>query len=97
MPCGVCGNYGHNSKTCLYIAKRTRLATHIPKSKRCQCCGQYGYATQRHHTKARGDDSDFLDLCFDCHLRCGHNGNFQNLPTKPRVCKYSGNVSYWRR
>lgn len=44
------------------------------------------YKIQRHYTRNRSDLSNYLDLCFDCHLTCGHNGNFQNLPIKPQVC-----------
>ncbi len=66
------------------------------KSKRCQCCGQYGYAIESHHTRGRAEDSDRLDVCVDCHLRCCHDGNWHNLPIKPRVCRIMGRKSYWR-
>ncbi len=95
MACGICGKDGHNAKTCVYDAKRTQVGKGIGKSKRCECCGKYGYSIERHHTKGRGDDSDFLDLCFDCHLECGHGGNFHNLPRKPRACRITGNSSSW--
>ncbi len=95
MSCGICGKSGHNNKTCVYDAKRTRLAPEFAKNKRCECCGQYGYEIQRHHTRGRGNDSDFLDLCRDCHLHCGHGGNFHNLPIKPRVCRWTEKASYW--
>lgn len=96
MSCGVCGKFGHNVKTCVYNAKRSRVAPEIAKSKRCECCGNYGYIIERHHTKGRADNSDFLDLCKDCHLQCGHGGNFHNLPKKPRICTYTSETSYWR-
>lgn len=96
MPCVVCGRAGHNIKTCVYEAKRVRVAPEIAKSKRCECCGSYRYPIQRHHTRGRGNASDFLDLCGDCHLHCGHEGNMQNLPIKPRFCRITGNNSRWR-
>lgn len=95
MACGICGKDGHNAKTCAYDGKRARVGVGIKKSRRCECCGQYGYEIQRHHTKARSDASNYLDLCCDCHLQCGHGGNFHNLPKKPRVCYWTGNTSYW--
>ena len=70
MPCGVYGKYGHNGVTCPQDGERVSLHHGGPRSRRCECCGQYGYATQRHHTRGRGDDSDYLDLCTDCHLQC---------------------------
>jgi hypothetical protein len=97
MACGVCGTEGHNILTCVYDAPRANISKSIPKSKRCECCGSYRYGTERHHTRGRGNASDFLDLCLDCHIACGHQGDFQNIPIKPRVCRVTGNVSYWCR
>lgn len=96
MSCGVCGKIGHNVQTCKYNAKRTRVAPGKPKNKRCECCGNYGYAIERHHTKGRGDNSDYLDVCNGCHLDCAHGDNTRNLAIKPRYCRYTGEDSYWR-
>ncbi len=96
MPCGVCGKLGHNNLTCPYNLKRKSISTELQKSKRCQCCGQYGYAIERHHTLGRGSDRGFLDVCKDCHLICCHSGNFRNLPKKPRVCRINNDTCFWR-
>jgi hypothetical protein len=96
MACGVCNSQTHNARTCPYNGKRKRVAVHIPKSKRCECCGQYGYIIERHHTRGRSDDSDALDVCRRCHLHCCHGGNWQHLPIKPRVCRFMDRDSFWR-
>lgn len=95
MACGVCGQIGHNQITCDHAVARAAFSRSIGRSKRCECCGQYGYDIQRHHTRGRGNLSDFLDLCADCHIECGHGGHFQNLPIKPRVCQVLGGASWW--
>lgn len=94
MACGVCGAPGHNVVTCPHDAPRVRFSA-AGKSKRCECCGQYGYDIQRHHTRGRSDDSDYLDVCYDCHLDCCHGGDFQNIGRKPRVCRMVNRTSYW--
>lgn len=96
MACGVCGSQDHNARMCPYSSKRRPFARTAKKSKRCQCCGQYGYAIEAHHTRGRADDSNRLDVCIDCHLRCCHDGNWHNLPIKPRVCRIMERASYWR-
>jgi|GEM_PF-1820322 len=98
MPCSKCGKKGHNIQTCSYHAKRKSFPQNYPKSKRCQCCGQYGYEIQKHHTKGRGDISPnaHLDVCRSCHVHCCHNGHFRNLPIKPGVCRFLRRTSYWR-
>ena len=96
MPCCVCGASGHNAATCPYEGKRARFSPAIRKSRRCEWCGQYGYDIHRHHTRGRADDSDYLDVCHDCHLGCCHGGDFYNIGIKPRVCRVTGNASYWR-
>jgi len=95
MACGVCGIEGHTRVTCVYHGPRTNLKFAGPKSMRCECCGSYRYVTQRHHTRGRADDSDYLDVCIDCHVECCHLGDFYNLPKKPRVCRITGNKSWW--
>ena len=75
---------------------RIPARSEIPKSKRCQCCGQYGYPIERHHTRGRSDPNDYLDVCRDCHLRCGHDGHLKNLAVKPRYCRVLGGASWWR-
>jgi hypothetical protein len=60
VACGVCNSWGHNVRTCPYNGRRRAATPHLPKQKRCQCCGQYGYAIERHHTRGRSDDSDAL-------------------------------------
>lgn len=95
MACGVCGTIGHNIATCSYNAKRVNFPSASRKSKRCECCGQYGYKIQRHHTRGRGNDLDYLDVCSDCHIECCHGGHYQNLPIKPRVCRVLDRKSYW--
>jgi hypothetical protein len=96
MACSVCNSPNHNARTCPHEGKRKPVAAHIPKSKRCMCCGQYGYTIVRHHTRGRSNDTDALDVCVDCHLQCGHEGNWQNLPIKPRVCRILDRDSFWR-
>lgn len=97
MSCGICGASGHNAATCSHNAHRAHFSSLDPKRKRCECCAQYGYKIYRHHTRGRGDNSDYLDVCSDCHLDCCHRGDFDNLPIKPRVCRITGNKSYWCR
>jgi hypothetical protein len=94
MPCGVCGGTGHNARSCVHDAPRVAISGGR-KSKRCECCGLYGYDVQRHHTRGRGDDSDYLDVCCDCHLTCCHGGNFRNIGKKPRVCRIVDRTAYW--
>jgi hypothetical protein len=96
MPCGVCNAEGHNIKTCVYNARRVPAAPNVKKSSRCQCCGQYGYAIHRHHTKGRGNPNHFLDVCGDCHKDCCHKGDFYWIGIKPRVCQIMNRDSYWR-
>jgi hypothetical protein len=96
MSCGVCGRSGHNSVTCPHDGGRLSLTFAGPRSRRCECCGQYGYDIQRHHTRGRGDDSDYLDLCNDCHLQCGHDGHLSNIAMKPRFCRVTDRESWWR-
>jgi hypothetical protein len=96
MACRVCGKNEHNVLRCPLAGQRIRFSTSIRKSKRCECCGQYGYSIERHHTRGRSDPSDYLDVCHDCHLECGHGGNWKNAPMKPRKCWVLGGDSYWR-
>ena len=96
MACGICNSQAHNARTCPHNGKRIAVARAVPKSKRCECCGQYGYEIVRHHTRGRSDDSDALDVCNGCHLHCCHGGNWQNLPIKPRVCRFMSRDSFWR-
>jgi hypothetical protein len=97
MSCGICGASGHNAATCPHNAHRSHFSSSDPKAKRCECCAQYGYKVYRHHTRGRGDNWDYLDVCLDCHLNCCHVGDFNNLPIKPRVCRIIGKKSYWCR
>jgi hypothetical protein len=97
MPCGTCGAWAHNAATCPHEGVRAPFSSVTSKSRRCECCAQYGYEIQRHHTRGRGDDSDYLDVCRDCHLECCHGGDFNNLPIKPRFCRITDNTSYWCR
>lgn len=94
--CTGCGGTGHDQRTCSHTGERRHFSRSIPRNKRCECCGKYGYAIQRHHPRGRADDSDWLDVCGDCHLHCCHKGDFNNLATKPRVCLFSGQDSCWR-
>lgn len=93
--CGVCGRPEHDRRTCSYDGARVGFPRSIPKSGQCECCGSSRYETQRHHTRGRSSLSDFLDVCFDCHLGCCHGGHFQNLGSKPRACRVTGNRSLW--
>jgi len=96
MVCSVCHKLGHNSAKCPQNGPRVGWNfQQEPKSKRCECCGQYGYEIHRHHTRDRGNNSYYLDVCFDCHLKCGHQGDFQNIPIKPQVCRVMNRSSYW--
>lgn len=94
--CGVCGRMGHNRRTCPYDGERINFSRSIPKSRQCECCGSSRYGTQRHHTHGRSSLASFLDVCFDCHLACCHDGHFQNLGRKPRTCQVTGSSSFWR-
>lgn len=94
--CTGCGGTGHDRRTCGYTGQRRHFSRSIPRSKRCECCGKYGYDIQRHHPRGRADDSDWLDVCNGCHLHCCHKGDFNNLATKPRSCQFTGQDSYWR-
>lgn len=94
--CGVCGRAGHNRRNCPYESERLNFSRSIPRSNRCECCGSSRYPTQRHHTRGRSSLADFLDVCFDCHIDCCHEGDFQNLGRKPQVCRHTGVLSYWR-
>lgn len=96
MACGICGSSTHNSATCAHGGWRVKFPPSIPKSKQCECCGQYGYEIQRHHTRGRADVTDHLDVCADCHLECCHGGNLKSgLAIKPRICRVIGRASYW--
>jgi hypothetical protein len=94
--CCACGRVGHNRNNCPCTEPRAHFSQSVPKSRRCQCCGQYRYETQRHHPRGRADASDRLDLCGDCHLECGHDGHFQNPARKPQVCRIMNRRSAWR-
>lgn len=94
--CGVCGRSGHNRSSCSFDGPRVNFSRTIPRRRRCDCCGQTRYKTQRHHARGRSDDSDFLDVCGDCHLFCCHDGDFQNLGIKPRDCRVLNRTSFWR-
>jgi hypothetical protein len=61
----------------------------------CECCGAYA-AEQRHHPNGRADNSDRLDLCRECHLHCGHRGDWTGFAVKPRTCVFTGEASLWR-
>ena len=98
MACFYCGAENHDIRNCRYAAKRKPFPKGYKYSKRCQCCGQYGYDIQLHHSRGRGDNHPdvALEMCVDCHLQCGHDGSWQNLPIKPAVCRILGRRSYWR-
>jgi hypothetical protein len=94
--CGVCGRVGHDRRTCPIDAPRVNFPGAIPRSRRCECCGQFGYRMQQHHTRGRGVVSDGLDVCLDCHTECCHGGHFQNFPSKPQICRLLDRPSFWR-
>jgi hypothetical protein len=94
--CSVCGRSGHNRLTCAHAGKRINFSNSIPKSRHCECCGRRRN-TRRHHTRGRADDSDFLDVCGDCHLKCCHDGDFYTVGIKPRVCRLINGRSFWAR
>ena len=77
MPCRLCGRAGHNRATCPDAAAI---------SKRCQCCGQYGYTIVR---------SSVLDACSDCQEMCCYVGHRSRSARKPRVCQVLGQPAYW--
>jgi hypothetical protein len=95
--CGACRRKGHDRRICPYEGARAAFSRAIPKIRRCECCASSRYGTQRHHTRGRFNLSDFLDVCLDCHVDCCHDGHFQNLGKKPKMCCQTGNVSAWRR
>lgn len=94
--CGICGRAGHNRATCPHGGTRAHFSPAIPKSRRCECCGQYGRCIHRHHTRGRQDISDYLDVCSDCHIDCCHEGDYRSLAKKPQVCRVADQPSYWR-
>jgi hypothetical protein len=94
--CTGCGSTRHDRRNCNHTGERRHFSKSIPRSKRCECCGKYGYDTHRHHPRGRADDSDWLDVCNGCHLHCCHKGDFNNFATKPRFCLFTGGDSYWR-
>ena len=96
MACGVCGGFGHEAQQCPHKRAPIRL-TAGGKNKRCRCCGQHKSDIERHDTLGQGNDSDFLELCLECHLNCCHDGDFHNAGRKPLVCCFTGHSSYWRR
>src|SRR5215831_4250082 len=85
---------GHNQTTCSYNGERVTFSGAIPRSPLCECCGKHA-KTHRHHTRGRADDSDFLDICTDCHLTCCHDGDFYTIGIKPRVCRIKNRKSFW--
>lgn len=94
--CGVCGHEGHDRRTCPHGGPRRHFSRAVPKNTRCECCGQPGYAIERHHARGRSSVADYLDVCRDCHLECCHRGDFRNLPIKPRVCRVLERSSAWQ-
>jgi len=92
--CSVCGISGHNRLTCPHDGQRVNFSRAIPRSSHCECCGQPS-KTHRHHTRGRADDSDFLDVCTGCHLTCCHDGDFNTIGIKPRVCRVRNRRSSW--
>jgi hypothetical protein len=94
--CGVCGKPDHDRRTCPYAGPRVGFGNSIPKSAYCECCGKKSKTIQRHHTKGRASLQAFRDLCLSCHLNCGHEGNYQNLPIDPGVCRMTGDTAAWR-
>jgi len=94
--CGACGRSGHDRRNCPLTGPRANFSRSMRKSRRCECCGQSRYETQRHHPRGRADASDRLDVCGDCHIECGHDGHYQNAPRKPRVCRIMNRPSAWR-
>lgn len=94
--CGACGRPRHNRATCPHAGSRVNFSPSIPITRRCGCCGQTRYATERHHPRGRADISDRLDLCRDCHMHCGHDGDFRNPARKPRICRVLNRPSAWR-
>ena len=93
MACSYCGKEGHNVTTCPYANERVDCGP--AESATCECCGKRR-DTVRHHTRGRGSCDDYLDVCRDCHLTCCHEGNWQNLGIKPRICRITGKPSAWR-
>lgn len=94
--CSGCGSSSHDRRTCGYVGEPRHFSRSIPRAKRCECCGKYGYETHRHHPRGRADDSDWLDVCNGCHLQCCHKGDYNNFATKPRFCLFTGNTAFWR-
>ena len=56
----------------VYVAKRTRIEPEIFKSKRCECCGYYGYSIQRHNTRNFAKTTRTVRYKNDCPL-CQNN------------------------
>lgn len=95
MACGVCGIEGHTRSTCVYDGPRINLNLLVQKGSVASVAGHIGTQLNGHHTRGRADYSDYLDVCIDCHVECCHDGDFYNLPRKPRVCRITGNRSWW--
>lgn len=94
--CGICGSPGHNRTTCPHGGQRKHFSRVTPKSSYCECCGHSCPRLHRHHTRGRQDVSDYLDVCYDCHLDCCHEGSYTNLAKKPQVCRVIDRQSFWR-
>ena len=88
--CGACGRPGQDRRTCSHTGPRVSFSPAIPRSRRCQRCGRSRQGTERHHTQGRTSISSYLDVCDDCHLACGHEGDFRNFAIKPQFCRITG-------
>lgn len=95
MACSICGRRNHNRRACPTRGDRVG----IPKadlSDECECCGLGGFSIERHHTRGRSDPTHYLDVCRECHLKCGHGGSFSNVPIKPEICRLTSARTVWR-
>jgi hypothetical protein len=84
--CGTCGKTGHDTRNCYQNpAKRVRLR--IKKTGRCSCCNRRTRRTEAHHYAGPADGAKGREMCGDCHLDCGHGGDWQNMAINPRYCR----------
>lgn len=84
--CGTCGKVGHDTRTCRQNASK-RLRLQMAKTGWCSCCNRRVRHTEAHHYAGPADGTKGREMCGDCHLHCGHGGDWQNMAVNPRYCR----------
>lgn len=89
LRCSACNSAHHTAATCPHVGERQNFPAHVVKIGICRCCGHRFRKTQIHHYAGRADNTRGKEMCHRCHVRCGHNGHFQNRAVNPRYCRRS--------